>query len=150
MVSWFVFQTAHTLLPSGPFAAGDIGTNVCPVGSARIENELVCKQANESYGKPYDPDFTNGPSTRHPRGCMLGINLGRVYFNPTPTGAGNNNFAPLCQRGNPVASTTAIPVTVTSTRMHSMYVYRKYHTFLHVRSALSESGHCWQERLHVH
>ena len=110
------FHTAHTLLPcAGLFVAGAIGTNVCPAGSTRIDTESLCMQASASYGQPYDPDFTTWPSAAHPRGCMGGINAGKVYFNPTPTGQGNSKFAPLCYRGNPVAPTTALPITATST-----------------------------------
>jgi hypothetical protein len=107
---------------AGAYASGAVGSNECPAGSARIEDEDPCRTASAAVGKTVLSGFVVTLSSS-PRGCFSGTLTGSnssnssssssssnsssfVFFNNHSVGAGSPGSLQLC------AITTGAPHAV--------------------------------------
>ena len=80
---------------AGTFVSGDLGSNECPAGSARIVTEAACRTAATAAGKTVDLDFVETASYA-PRGCYVWTSYNEAYFNTHAVGAGYSGYQLLC------------------------------------------------------
>jgi hypothetical protein len=78
---------------AGAYVSGDVGSNECPAGSARIATEAACRTAAAAAGKTFAG--VEAEAT-YPRGCYYTTNYNYVYFNIHAVGAGNPIRQLLC------------------------------------------------------
>jgi hypothetical protein len=88
---------ARAALPcAGTYVSGDVDSNVCPVGSVRIEAEDACRTAATATGKTFRSAVSEFTS---PRGCFYSILSVFAYLNTHRVGAGDANSQLLCAVG---------------------------------------------------
>jgi hypothetical protein len=86
---------------AGAYVSGDLGSNECPAGSARIETEAACRTAAAAAGKTFDVVLTE---STYPRGCYYVTFSNYAFFNTHAVGAGRSGLQLLC-----AAVTTGAP-----------------------------------------
>jgi hypothetical protein len=87
---------------AGAYVPGAKGSNECPAGSARIEDEAACRAAAAAAGLTFSGAETNSYC---PRGCYYTSTNNRAYLNDHSVGAGISQAQLLCP------TTTGAPVT---------------------------------------
>jgi hypothetical protein len=88
---------------AGAYVSGDLGSNECPAGSARIEAEAECLTAAAAAGKTPWSTFVE-TNAYAPRGCYYD-SYNDANLNAHAVGAGNLNAQLLCA----AATTGALP-----------------------------------------
>ncbi len=92
---------------AGAYVAGAAGSNACPAGSVRIEDEAACSTAVILTGKTAGGSnpFVETESA-FPRGCYYTGGT-KAYFNTHAVGTGNSGAQLLCA----ALATTGAPLT---------------------------------------
>jgi hypothetical protein len=80
-------------LCAGAYVSGADGSNECPAGSVRIEDEAMCRTAAAAAGMKPWWDFVETDPTS-PRGCFY--ERRNVYLNSHAVGAGHPYWFLLC------------------------------------------------------
>ncbi len=80
---------------AGAYVSGASGSNECPAGSVRIEDEAACRAAVILAGKSANPSFVQ-TNAFVPRGCYYTTGLNSAYLNTDAAGAGHLGSQLLC------------------------------------------------------
>jgi hypothetical protein len=72
---------------AGKYTWGPVGKNVCPDGTARIDDLTACQAAAAAAGRPSPKSSEN--VDEFPKGCFSSTTSPNVYFNAHVTGATN-------------------------------------------------------------
>jgi hypothetical protein len=78
-----------------PYITGAAGSNACPTGSTRIDDQMACQNAAVAVAATFSPVESAGS---RPKGCYSQSFASGVYvfLNKHATGKGAAGYTPLC------------------------------------------------------